>query len=190
MSGHANFHTIGGFTALHLPPSPQVEDDIHVAGNQPVGGANGGGIGVGPQDGPQNARVDAQAESTKALVRQLDILLARAAASATQSVDATAVKAALGELGLPEDKRKALADDDYAKVVGGLMRQTSRLEWFDLITGQGDRHGGNYFVEVDPRDFTVTLKGIDNDASFPAYRKGLRTFALDENTSTQFTAKR
>ena len=25
MSGHANFHTIGGFTALHLPPSPQVE---------------------------------------------------------------------------------------------------------------------------------------------------------------------
>ena len=109
MSGHANFHTIGGFTALHLPPSPQVEDDIHVAGNQPVGGANGGGIGVGPQDGPQNARVDAQAESTKALVRQLDILLARAAASATQSVDATAVKAALGELGLPEDKRKALA---------------------------------------------------------------------------------
>ena len=71
MSGHANFHTIGGLTALHLPPSPQVEDDIHVAGNQPVGGANDGGIGVGPQDGPQNARVDAQAESTKALVRQL-----------------------------------------------------------------------------------------------------------------------
>ena len=56
MSGHANFHMIGGYTALHLPPSPQVEDDIHVAGNQPVGGANGGGIGVGPQDWPQNAR--------------------------------------------------------------------------------------------------------------------------------------
>jgi len=53
---------------------------------------------------------------------------------------------------------KALADDDYAKVVGGLMRQSNRLEWFDLITGQGDRHGGNYFVEVDPKDFIVTLK--------------------------------
>ena len=62
MSGHANFNTISGYTALHLPPSPQVEDDIHVAGNRPVGGANDGGIGVGPQ----NAQVDAQAESTKA----------------------------------------------------------------------------------------------------------------------------
>ena len=97
MSGHANFNTISGYTTLHLQPNPQVEDDIHVAGNQPVGGANDGGTGVGPQDGPQNAQVDAEAESNKALVRQLDILLARAAASATQSVDATAVKAALGE---------------------------------------------------------------------------------------------
>ena len=84
---------------------------------------------------------------------------------------------------------KALADEDYAKVVGGLRRKTNRLEWFDLITGQGDRHGGNYFVEVDPRDFSVTLKGIDNDAGFPAYRKGLRTFALDGNTSDLFASK-
>ena len=38
MSGHANFHTIGGFTALHLPPSPQVEDDIHAAGNVTIKG--------------------------------------------------------------------------------------------------------------------------------------------------------
>ena len=56
MSGHANFHPIGGFTALHLQPDPQGDGGIHAAGNQPVGGANGGGIGVGPQDGPQNAR--------------------------------------------------------------------------------------------------------------------------------------
>ena len=109
MSGHANFHTITGYTTLHLQPGPQVDDGMNVAGNRQVGGVAYSEVGVGPQEEPQNAQVDAQAESSKALVRQLDILLARAAASATQSVDATAVKAALGELDIPADKRKALA---------------------------------------------------------------------------------
>ncbi len=56
-----------------------------------------------------------------------------------------------------------LDDAQYAKVVGGLMRKANRLEWFDLITGQGDRHGKNYLVEVG-KDGSVSLKGIDNDA--------------------------
>ena len=108
MSGHSNFHTISGSTTLHLPAYPQVNDNIDVAGNRQAGGANDGEIGVGPQEEPQNVQTDVQAESSKALVRQLDILLARAAAGATRSADATAVKAALDELGLPEDKRKAI----------------------------------------------------------------------------------
>ena len=111
MSGHANFNTISGYTTLHLQPNPQVDDGINVAGNQQVGGVANGEVGVGPQEEPQNAQVDVQAETTKALVRQLDILLARAAASATLSVDATAVKAALGELNIPADKRGALDQD-------------------------------------------------------------------------------
>lgn len=72
---------------------------------------------------------------------------------------------------------KNLDDDKYAKVVGGLMRQANRLEWFDMITGQGDRHSHNFFVSVG-KDGTVSLKGIDNDACFPEYRTGIRTFQL------------
>ncbi len=108
MSGHANFHTISGYTTLHLQAPTQLGGNVGVAGNQPVGGADDGGIGIGPEEEPRNVQTDVQAESSKALVRQLDILLARAAASATQSVDAKAVKAALNELGLPADKRKAI----------------------------------------------------------------------------------
>ena len=78
----------------------------------------------------------------------------------------------------PRQIRK-LDDAKYAKVVGGLMRQANRLEWFDMITGQGDRHSHNFFVSVG-KDGSVTLKGIDNDGCFPDYRTGIRTFKLDK----------
>ena len=70
-----------------------------------------------------------------------------------------------------------LSDEDFAKVSGRLMRQFNRLEWFDLITGQGDRHDCNYLVQVRP-DLTVEVKGIDNDSSFGVFRPGLRKFVL------------
>lgn len=73
----------------------------------------------------------------------------------------------------------ALSDDDYGKVVGRLMRQTNRLEWFDMLTSQGDRHKNNYMVQIRP-DLTVSLKGIDNDASYGVFRIGLRKFKLVE----------
>jgi hypothetical protein len=85
------------------------------------------------------------------------------------------VKPPAGDLSLRQIKN--LDDDKYAKVVGGLMRQANRLEWFDMITGQGDRHSHNFFVSVG-KDGTVSLKGIDNDACFPEYRSGIRTFQL------------
>ena len=81
---------------------------------------------------------------------------------------------------------KGLYDEEYAIVVGGLMRKANRLEWFDLITGQGDRHPANYMMSVNQLDNSVTLKGIDNDACFPAYRKGIRTFALDVPNTQKF----
>ncbi len=72
---------------------------------------------------------------------------------------------------------KALPPADYAKVVGGIMRGINRLEWLDLVTGQGDRHEHNYMIDV-RADLTVSVKGIDNDMCFPAYRPGLRTYVL------------
>lgn len=63
------------------------------------------------------------------------------------------------------------------KVNGRLMRQLNRLLWFDTITGQGDRHKKNYLVDVRP-DLTVSIKGIDNDASFGVFRTGLQKFHL------------
>lgn len=70
-----------------------------------------------------------------------------------------------------------LSDADYEKVAGRLMRQFNRLEWFDLLTGQGDRHINNYLVQVRP-DLTVAVKGIDNDASYGVFRTGLHKFVL------------
>ena len=58
------------------------------------------------------------------------------------------------------------------------MRQFNRLQWFDIITGQGDRHDNNYMAQVQKKDYTVTVKCIDNDASFSALRTGLHTFKI------------
>ena len=78
-----------------------------------------------------------------------------------------------------------LDDAQYAKVVGGLMRKANRLEWFDLITGQGDRHGKNYLVEVG-KDGSVSLKGIDNDACFGKFMIGPGLFRLQGKHATDF----
>ena len=81
---------------------------------------------------------------------------------------------------LDKEAIKNLSDADYEKVVGRIMRQCNRLQWFDAITGQGDRHGNNYMVQVGA-DLTVTVKGIDNDASFGIFRIGLRKFRITDN---------
>ena len=78
-----------------------------------------------------------------------------------------------------------LDDAQYAKVVGGLMRKANRLEWFDLITGQGDRHGKNYLVEVG-KDGSVSLKGIDNDACFGKFMIGPGLFRLQGKHANDF----
>ena len=80
-----------------------------------------------------------------------------------------------------------LDDAQYAKVVGGLMRKANRLEWFDLITGQGDRHGKNYLVEVG-KDGSVSLKGIDNDACFGKFMIGPGLFRLQGKQAADFKA--
>ena len=78
-----------------------------------------------------------------------------------------------------------LKPEQYGKVVGGIIRGLNRLEWLDLITGQGDRHDHNYLIEV-REDLTVTVKGIDNDQCFPAYRTGLRTYVVKGKDAYKF----
>ena len=82
-------------------------------------------------------------------------------------------------------KIRELSDGEYAKVIGGIMRKANRLEWFDMITGQGDRHNHNYMLSVG-KDGSVVLKGIDNDACFPSYRTGIRTFSLNKDMADSF----
>ena len=86
-------------------------------------------------------------------------------------------------LGASEIRR--LPPEQYGKVLGGILRGLNRLEWLDRITGQGDRHSHNYLIEV-RKDLTVSVKGIDNDQSFPAYRTGLTTFVLDAKNAASF----
>ena len=72
---------------------------------------------------------------------------------------------------------KELPDEQYGKVIGQIMRKSNRLEWFDLLTGQGDRHHSNYMLGVD-ENRNVTLKAIDNDECFGTFMLGPGRFHL------------
>lgn len=60
-------------------------------------------------------------------------------------------------------------------MLGNLMRELSRLEWADLLSGQSDRHMGNYLVYINADTGDVKVTGIDNDASFSRRRVGATT---------------
>ena len=64
--------------------------------------------------------------------------------------------------------------------LGNLQRELCRLEWADLLSGQGDRHGMNYLVDINPEDGSVTVTGIDNDASFGERMVGITTVDLTD----------
>lgn len=78
-----------------------------------------------------------------------------------------------------------LPPEQYEKVIGQLMHQLNRLQWFDAITGQCDRHAGNYFIHIG-KDLKVTVKAIDNDMSFADYRIGLKTYRLTGDYAESF----
>ena len=48
-----------------------------------------------------------------------------------------------------------------------VVREVTKLQLLDHLTGQGDRHANNYFVHVGPND-QVKVTGIDNDQCFGA----------------------
>ena len=64
------------------------------------------------------------------------------------------------------------------RIQAKVARQLNRLMWLDIITGQGDRHWNNYFVHIDENTREVTVKGIDNDASFSAIRVGVQKYVV------------
>lgn len=61
---------------------------------------------------------------------------------------------------------KSAADTDP-----GLFKQANvcaevtKLQLLDHLTGQGDRHAGNYFINIEP-DGRAKVMGIDNDQCF------------------------
>ncbi|MBQ9367889.1 MAG: hypothetical protein IJT83_08920 [Victivallales bacterium] len=79
--------------------------------------------------------------------------------------------------GLSIEDVQELPEADYNKVIGRLKNKLNRMEWFDIITGQGDRHHNNYFIHIS-KDLNVTVKAIDNDMSFSSNRIGMSTFKL------------
>ena len=80
---------------------------------------------------------------------------------------------------------KNLPAEQYRLVVGRLMHELNRLQWLDIVTGQGDRHSGNYMVAVGG-DLSVTVTAIDNDMCYPGYRIGMATYRLDERGVKEF----
>lgn len=82
MSGHSHFNSIGG---KPVPPvMPPAVDEINLGGQQQVGGVN-----PVAQDGPQVVQNDAREQGAE-LLKQLDVLLLRAASSVNKAVDAAA----------------------------------------------------------------------------------------------------
>ena len=70
-----------------------------------------------------------------------------------------------------------LSAEEHAKIQGQLMRKCNRLDWLDAITGQGDRHNANVFVDV-RQNGGVDVTGIDNDTCYPAHRIGLDKYVV------------
>ena len=95
---------------------------------------------------------------------------------------------------VPDGLKDKITDEETRlNIQGQIAQKLNKLQWLDLITGQGDRHWNNYFVciekNVTTNTFDVTVKAIDNDASFTARQVGLQKYALDKDTAAKFLAE-
>ena len=83
-------------------------------------------------------------------------------------------------------KTEIVDEKDRNRVKGQIARQLNRLQWLDVITGQGDRHWNNYFMRIDKKNLDVMLKAIDNDASFSMDRIGVQKYKFSVTKSRYF----
>lgn len=99
-----------------------------------------------------------------------------------------------GADGLSSTEIQALPAQEKQAVKAGLMRGLNRLQWLDIVTGQADRHAGNYLMEVKrnpegaDEKFAVKVTGIDNDACYSSWRTGLYTYEVGPQRYDKFMA--
>ncbi len=65
----------------------------------------------------------------------------------------------------------------YQTMQQNLMRELSKLEWADALSGQFDRHTGNYLIDIN-EEGKVKITGIDNDLSFSTVRTGMYSLSF------------
>ena len=131
MSGHANFSAIEGVRPT-LPAIQQPGEDIGVSLNKSVGVVKGAGLAGGGEEGENVPLQDVGngEEKASALVQQLDVLLARAAESATKGIDAASLKDTLNQVNLSKGDRKTMnaAADKADAAFKAINKFTDMLE--------------------------------------------------------------
>ncbi len=73
---------------------------------------------------------------------------------------------------------------------GNLMRELNRLQWADILSGQMDRHAGNYLVDINFNTLDVRVTGIDNDICCGKNMVGMRTLRLSPETFDRYFSRR
>ena len=81
-------------------------------------------------------------------------------------------------------KAEIVQAKDENKVKGQIAQQLNRLQWLDIIIGQGDRHWENYYLNIDRTTHDVKLKGIDNEVAFSEERIGVQKFRFSSRKSS------
>ncbi len=76
----------------------------------------------------------------------------------------------------------ALSIDEQKIFMSSLVKELTKLEWADALSGQVDRHADNYLFSLNPQNFQVKITGIDNDASFTQGVVGLAKVRMDNGT--------
>ncbi len=72
---------------------------------------------------------------------------------------------------------------------GNLMRELNRLQWADILSGQMDRHDGNYLVDINFDTLDVRVTGIDNDICCGKNMVGMRSIRLSPTTFEKYFSR-
>lgn len=89
------------------------------------------------------------------------------------------------ELNFPDACHVLRTNGKLDAMRANLMRELSKMEWADVLSGQVDRHRDNYLIDINPQTGAVKITGIDNDASFGTRKTGMTVVDLSRPTSSQ-----